>query len=61
MTSTLLAQAAELDADIQALDRRYFIARVNGAPPETLQRLEAERNVKAHQWGAAVQTRQVTP
>lgn len=52
-----MKHARELDAAIQALDRRHLIALVNHAPRETLRRLEAERNELSRRWGAAWHTK----
>lgn len=57
----LLQHARELDADIQALDRRYVIARANNAPPQALSKLAAQRDAKVREWGAVWQTKKVTP
>ena len=49
----LLAHARELDADIQALDRRHLFAVANHAPEQSLRRLAAQRNALVQQWAKA--------
>lgn len=56
-----LDHARQIDADIQAIDRRYLLACANHAHRETLQRLEAQRNDLARRWGAAWGCRPVEP
>ena len=48
-----LDRARELDADIQALDRRHLFALANDAPLKSLQRLAAQRNALVQQWAKA--------
>lgn len=55
-----IARAAELDAEIQAIDRRYVIARVNHAPTKTLARMVSLRNALAQQQGQAWGTKKVS-
>lgn len=54
-----MQEARDLDAAIQALDRRLFWARHNNAPTRSLDHIIAQRNALARQWGATWQTRPV--
>ena len=56
-----LEKARELDASIQALDRRFLIAQANHAPRLTILRMEAQRNALVLEWAAAWKTQRVSP
>lgn len=54
-----MQEARDLDAAIQALDRRYMWARANHAPDQSLDRLLAARNILVRQQGSRWGTQQV--
>ena len=42
-----------VEAEIEAVSRRLYVAALNDAPVETLERLRKERCDLAQEWGAA--------
>lgn len=56
-----LQNARRIDADIQALDRRRFIATYNHAPQLTILKMDAQRNALVRAWAKAWHTKPVIP